>query len=165
MAKKNPNEEEASREGEAPKEEKDEKAPEEKPAEAPKAMPAPSGGRPKAVLVISILGFLLSLMALLGGVSVMFLGGMVAATYGPVGLALGGSAMLMGIIPLIIGVVGLIAFYMLLKMKRLGWILVTVIGILDIVMAALSFDMVSMGIAVVWAVIIIYLFTKRSLFA
>ncbi len=82
--------------------------------------------------------------------------------------------MVLGFIPLIVGVVGLVAFYLLLKMKKIGLIIVTTLGVITIAQSILpslmSFsiegllNLNTILIIVLWAVIIGYLLTKKKLF-
>jgi hypothetical protein len=83
---------------------------------------------------------------------------------------LGSLLTIISLIPLVTGAIGLVAFYLLLKMKRIGWIIVTVLGIISIVLSVIQavlvgFDIFSIALGVgLWAIILGYLWTKRKLF-
>ena len=75
-----------------------------------------------------------------------------------------GNAMIVGVIFLVLGIVDLIAYIMLFKMKRIGWLLVTVLGVISILMGIATDVMSNVITIVITALIIIYLYTKRQLF-
>ncbi|MBU0530561.1 MAG: hypothetical protein ABIH52_02050 [Candidatus Aenigmatarchaeota archaeon] len=145
----------------------------------PQELPARTPGeRPIGVTVISILGFLISLLAIIGAAFILFIGSMFSGldptlvddvlviSFGDVGTYI----MVLGMIPLVVGIIGLIAFFLLLKMKRSGWFLVVTLGIISIITTVVSSVLVSFettGIItlVVWIIIIAYLFMKRKIFA
>ncbi len=118
--------------------------------------------RPTGVTVICVLGFILSILLLLGGIAALGVGAVAGGTLGSTVGALFG---VLGVIVLIIGVVGLVAFWLLLKMKKIGWILVTVIGILSIITNLISVINAGAVVGIVlWLIIILYLYKKRALF-
>ena len=146
------------------------------PAPAPNRMPA---ARPTGVTVICILGFLSSVLMLVTGILALGLAGIMGGMGISVGGLSGASSLLGGLgslltiislIPLVTGAIGLVAFYLLLKMKRIGWIIVTVLGIISIVLSVIQavlvgFDIFSIALGVgLWAIILGYLWTKRKLF-
>ena len=120
--------------------------------------------RPTGVTIIAILGIIVSLLALIGGLLIVAAGGLTEGlmmqTTGIAGL--GGFIMVMGAIAIILALVGFFAFYWLLKMKKAGFNLVIVIGIISIILAIPTINIISI---VLWLIIIIYLYTKRSLFS
>jgi uncharacterized membrane protein HdeD (DUF308 family) len=72
---------------------------------------------------------------------------------------------LLGILATAVGIVDMIAFYLLLKMKRSGWIIVTAMGIISIALNLISFTAAGIISIALWVVILVYLFTKRRLFS
>lgn len=140
--------------------------------------------RPTGVMVICILGFLLSVLALLTGIVSIGLAGILGGLDIP--LTVDGETAsitfgevvslftILGLITLIMGVVGLVGFYLSLKMKKTGWIIVTVLGVIQIAVILIP-TMLTFSIEgllnlntilpiAIWVVIIAYLFTKRNLF-
>ncbi len=142
--------------------------------------------RPTGVTVICVLVFILSILETIGGVAYFgfraiagvasgaadFLGVVIYLCCPGPGL-LGGADLYIfvtaavGAIYLVAGLVGLVASYLLLKMKRTGWILVTIIGIISIIVNLLS---ITSGATInlsfiLWIIVLIYLYTKRSLFS
>ncbi len=120
--------------------------------------------------IVAILGIILSILTILGGVVFLGLGGLVAvagagATMDAALIAgLSGMVMVFGVAFLVIGIISLIGFIMLLKMKKIGWILVTIFGIISIIMSLISNPIGNIISIVITAIIIIYLYTKRQLF-
>lgn len=135
-------------------------------------------------MVICILGFLLSVLALLTGIVSIGLAGILGGLDIP--LTVDGETAsitfgevvslftILGLITLIMGVVGLVGFYLSLKMKKTGWIIVTVLGVIQIAVILIP-TMLTFSIEgllnlntilpiAIWVVIIAYLFTKRNLF-
>jgi len=131
--------------------------------------------RPTGVTIICVLGFISAVFSLVSGilfigVSSLF-GGMGSVSFGNetasmvVDMGIFGTLFgMLGYILIIIAIVGFVGFYLLLKMKKIGWILTTVIGIIFMTLNILNFSLTSILVIVFWAVIIGYLFTKRKLF-
>ena len=70
----------------------------------------------------------------------------------------------MGYIFIIIALIDFVALYLLLKMKKTGWILVTLMEIITIIFGVLVLSMTNIVGIVLAIIIVIYLFTKRKLF-
>lgn len=129
----------------------------------------PGSKRPTGVTIISILGFLLSLMMLITGVAAIgfssFFGSAAEQTIGVSGF--GSVFIVLGIIMLIVGIVGIIAFYLLWKMKKSGMMLVMIVGVLSIISSVLQMKTISasglVGI-ILWIIILVYLFKKKDMF-
>jgi hypothetical protein len=148
------------------------------PQQAQRAQPGYPPQRPTGVLIISILGILVSVFSILGALLIIGLGSFMAGGgFGDIGNFtmegiefiipiedVGTMFMILGIIPLILGILGLVAYILLLKMKKVGWYLVTVIGIISVIMAVLTFSITSIVTIVIWIIILAYLVTKRQLF-
>jgi uncharacterized membrane protein (UPF0136 family) len=77
-------------------------------------------------------------------------------------------AMVMGLITLVAAVLGIAAFYLLLKMKFLGLVLATVVSIIMIAGSLFSilssFSFLSIIMVVLWIIILAYLWMNRELF-
>jgi hypothetical protein len=149
----------------------------------PKTRPKPEAEeekpkRPKIVTIICVLGFLGGIILLIAGILLTGITDMIVETGIPgvsinetVSLALGGFEPMLGplldflgMVLIIIALVNFIAFYLLFKMSRIGWIMVIVLGILQIIGSAMSLSMNSVPVIVLGIVIIAYLFMKRKLF-
>ena len=65
---------------------------------------------------------------------------------------------------IIIALIDFVALYLLLKMKKTGWILVTLMEIITIILGVLVLSMTNILGIVLAFIIVIYLFTKRKLF-
>lgn len=115
--------------------------------------------RPLPVTIIAILTLLGSLMMIGLGSMIVFFGGVVDSM-----IPMAGFSMVLGIIPIVIGVIGLIAFYFLFKMKRIGWLLVMIVGIVSIIQGILTSFMNNLVSIILWIIIIVYLFLKKDLF-
>jgi len=147
----------------------EQKPPQEKPAR-PK--------RPTGITIICILGLVYAVFSILFAIVAVIFVGMFAG----LDLVFGNQTVidspllipaqqivflvnLMVYLSIVISIIYIVGFYLLLKMKRIGWIIITIMGMIAIVLDVLSFSITNiLNIAVV-AVIIIYLFTKRKLFA
>lgn len=151
---------------------------------APSKKPLTRPSRPTGVTIICILGFLFSILALLTGIVSIGFAGFIESIGPPLMLEseiismifgeIGSLFNILGLITIIMGVVGLVTFYLLLKMKRTGWIIVTFLGVIQIAVSLIP-SMISFSIEgllnlntilpiAIWVVIIAYLFTKRNLF-
>jgi hypothetical protein len=141
-----------------------------------------TGKRPTEVTVICILGFLISVFFILTGIVTLFLGSLSASLgTGTLTLEEGASSdvsdlsglgsllIIFSGVPLLVGIIGFGAFYLLLKTNKIGWILVLILGIISMALGILQaamgvfqFNIISL---VFWGLIVAYLFLKRNLFA
>jgi len=131
-------------------------------AEASKAAPG-SKSRPLGVTVISVIGIIFALLAIAGGLVLVGLAGMV----GTVGLpaVLGSFSLAIGAVLLVVSIIQLVGYALLLKMKRNGWTIVVVFGIISMVMGALTNALSNVVSIVISLIIVAYLWTQRQLFA
>lgn len=143
--------------------------------------------RPAGIAIICLLGFLASVLMLLAGILIVFLGQILGQTIGSlplgnealpllgnetglmnmeeIGSFFGLSSGFLGMIFIALAIVDFAGFYLLWKMKRVGWILVTAVGIIMIIPYVLNFSINSLILIVPAAAIIVYLLIKRKLFA
>ena len=131
--------------------------------------------RPTGITIISVLGILGSLLALILGIfsmgagsimnDIQIFGGAGNSTF-PMPLVGGFGSLfaILGIIWIIIGIAGLAAFYLLLKMKKPGFIMIIALGAISIAMSIISFTTSNIINIAIWAIIIAYLMTKRKIF-
>ena len=115
--------------------------------------------RPTGVTIICILGYVGSVLALVAGILSIFFSAIVVTAFPLPGLD--SLFAILGALSLLLGIVGLVAFSLLLKMKKIGWIIVTIEGIISIIIGALTFNV--LGIAL-WIIILVYLWRKKDLF-
>ncbi len=140
--------------------------------------------RTTGITVISSLGILSAVMALLLGAISLGVGAFIGIgsdilPMGPENITapagvegIGFLLNIMGFVYIIIGVVGLVGFYLLLKMKKIGWIIIILIGFLQVASFLMSFlssfnileIIYNTPVIVLWIVIIVYLYMKRKLF-
>jgi len=134
--------------------------------------------RPKIVTIICVLGFVGSVILLIAGVLLTGIADMIGDTGIPgfslnetASLALGGFTPMLGplldflgMVLIIIALINFIAFYLLFKMNKIGWIIVIILGILQITGSAMSLSLNSVPVIVLGILIIAYLFMKRKLF-
>jgi hypothetical protein len=160
-------------------------APQGQAAPAPQGQPAAvqgaaqPGKRTTGVTIICILGFLVSALGIVTGVAGLLLGslfgalgsvtgGTAEADLGSAFGALGSFVMLISITSMVIGIVAFIAFFMLLKMKKIGWWMVIILGLISIAIPflQLNVDVIIGNVLtfVIWGVIIVYLVLKKNLF-
>jgi len=147
--------------------------------QAPSKRPATSkSSRPTGVTVICVLGFLGALVLLLSGILLTGIGGIIgniglpgmlgnetaSITLGGFGSLLGPLLDLMGFVLIALAVIYFAGFYLMLKMEKTGFVLVIVLGLVQIIGGAMSFSMNSATMIVLWIIIIGYLLTKRKLF-
>ncbi len=84
---------------------------------------------------------------------------------------LGAFISYLGFAFIIMGILELVGFILLLKMKRIGWIIIMILGILQIIgylfpsLISFTFDVTSIPILLLWIIVVGYLFMKRKLFA
>ncbi|HLD48784.1 MAG TPA: hypothetical protein VJB11_00300 [archaeon] len=131
--------------------------------------------RPTGVTIICVLGFLISIFSLIGGIMLLGIGTLIggasfSANLGNTTISantggLGILFSLFAIIPLISGIIGFIAFYLLMKMKKTGFFIVIILGLISIVMGIISSVMNNIISIVIWGVIIGYLLMKRKIFS
>ncbi|NIO20204.1 MAG: hypothetical protein GTN76_05525 [Candidatus Aenigmarchaeota archaeon] len=114
--------------------------------------------RPLGVTIICILGFISAIFALMSGIILTTITSLFQNSI----ITLFGF---LGYILIIIAIANFIGFYLLLKMKRTGWVIVTVMGIISIILGIASFGIDSLVSIIISAVIVGYLFMKRKLFA
>lgn len=107
---------------------------------------AASGDRPLGVTILAILQLLGGILGVLGGFGSIALAALVPE------LEL--LMMALGAILLIVGLVGLIVGWGLYTMKSWAWMLAMILNIINIIMAVISFDIVSLIIPVI---IVLYL--------
>jgi hypothetical protein len=139
------------------------------PSRQPPPKPAPSKPptRPTGITVICILGFLGAGFSIFSGIIVISLSTLFSTFVGTVGgeTAAAGELFTLGSLIalslIIIGVIEFVAFFLLLGMKRTGFILVVIMEIITIALAATSINILTIAIA---AVILVYLLMKRNLF-
>ncbi|MBI4175602.1 MAG: hypothetical protein HY518_00205 [Candidatus Aenigmarchaeota archaeon] len=113
---------------------------------------------PAGIIIISAIGILGSISVVLGGILSISLGS------------------LEGVFTTAVGLLGIIAFYLLLKMERTGWILVSIFLALEVIstifaiLTVLSLRsaqgsmILGAGFLLLWAAIFAYLLEKRKLF-
>lgn len=112
--------------------------------------------RPAGITVICILGFLLSAFLLLTAIVSL------NAAQSGFGTEVFTIA---GITSLITAAVMFLGFYLLFGMKKIGWILVNILMVISIVESLMNIRVIgNLILLVIWAVIIIYLWTKRKSF-
>lgn len=137
--------------------------------------------RPTGVTVICVLGFVLAILMILSGILSLGLSGLLGLVFDeaiiPIDLGnqtmmedlgtLGSILRLMGLFYIVIGIVDLVGFYLLLNMKRIGWIIIIIMRVLSIITGIinlLGFSVTSVLAIVISAVIVVYLLIKRELF-
>ena|SRR3989338_5118399 len=118
--------------------------------------------RPVAVTAIGVITILLAIASIAASLFTVFLAslfieGSQLAVFTAV---VGGIAAIV----IILGVVVLYGAVSLLHMKRRGWIIVEVIGIITAIMNIASLQATSVIMGIVWLVVVAYLYNKRALF-
>jgi hypothetical protein len=128
--------------------------------------------RPLGIKLISYLGFLYSILIIAVGILLMALSSMLGSYAGDSTelTEISSSLSYLGSILFLIGIIGVIATLLLLNMRKAGFFMVLIIGIIAIInsidLAFLS-ELYSTGNIlgiVVWGVTVGYLLTKRKLF-
>jgi len=120
--------------------------------------------RPIGITIISMLGFLGAALLIIAGIGLLALGSFMAELLGPLS-ALGSIA---GAVVLVIGIVQGVLSYGLWKLKK--WALYIemiflVLGILSSLMTIMASMITSVIQIIISALILYYLYTKKSLFA
>jgi hypothetical protein len=114
---------------------------------------AQPGKRPMLVTVLCVIGFIFSVISIITGIVALLLGSLFGALGGS---ALGGEdtealgmigslVMLASIMPLVTGAAGIAVFILLLKMKRMGFLLTIVLGAISLVLGIFTLNV--LGIA------------------
>jgi hypothetical protein len=141
-----------------------------------------SGARPTGVTLFCILGFLTAALLIAAGILILTIGPLVGAGLGYDNESLPGNqtgfpgtgvtgllSNFSGVMFLLLGAVELLGFILLWKMKKIGWFIVTAVGLITIAMNLISnlasFDINSILIVVLVVLITSYIFTKRKLFS
>lgn len=134
---------------------------------APAVSPKPiNTTRPIGVTVICVLGFLVSILMLIAGFALAGLSG-ILESLGLEAMGTSGTGIVfiaISVIFIIIGVACLVAFYLLLKMRKIGMIAVVILGIISIISSIIQFSTNQVVSIVIWLIIIFYLLVKRELF-
>jgi hypothetical protein len=136
--------------------------------------------RPTGVTIICILGFLGAILMLFAGVLIVFLGQFFDQIMGVLPLGnetfplnitgltgageFGSLSGFLGMAFIILAIVDFAGFYLLWKMKKIGWIIITVVGVLTITLYAINFSINYIVSIILFAVIVVYLLTQRKLF-
>lgn len=139
-------------------------------AQQKEAARKPAFHRPTGVTIICVLGFISALGGIfIGLLGVLFTGlfaGLLGAVGGEAAAGAGSFASLgfiISLMPMVLGIVQLVAFFMLLKMKKMGFVLVLIIEIIQIVVGVMTMAL-SMFLVPLALIIVIYLLLKRDLF-
>jgi hypothetical protein len=149
------------------------------------AQPSAKPRRPMAVTIICVLGFLGSILLLVGGIlyvalgqflaelipisgAIPFLGNQTGADAGGVLSFFGLISGFLGILIIVIALAAFAGFFLLWKMKKMGLIIIAVLGMLSIIYALMGYNadnVISLAAEVaVVGVVIGYLFVKRHVF-
>ena len=132
--------------------------------------------RPVGVIIIFILGLLGSIGSVIFGAIFAFLDP--AVLYGPEVLALFPDSILnqlftIGVVNLVIGIIGLLAYILFFQMKKIGWILVILIGIFGIAYGIINLAISGFDVTLLYSyiggliyniIILAYVFLKKDLF-
>jgi hypothetical protein len=133
--------------------------------------------RPTGITIICVFGIIYSVFSLLFAIAAVVFVGLFAG----LDLGLGDQTVLdtpllipteqvvflvnlMAYLSIVISIIYIVGFYLLLKMKRIGWIIITIMGMIAIILDVLSLSITNIPSIAVVAIILIYLFTKRKLF-
>jgi hypothetical protein len=120
------------------------------------------GERTNGVTVICALGFLSSAIAIFS--SLYLLVSTSALLYG-FEMVFGVNGLwtlsFLFLLPLLVGIVGFVSFYLLFKMKRTGLIMVYILGTISLASSVLGLNILN---AIIWAVILVYISKNRHLF-
>jgi hypothetical protein len=149
------------------------------------AQPSAKPRRPMAVTIICVLGFLGSILLLVGGIlyvalgqflaelipisgAIPFLGNQTGADAGGVLSFVGLISGFLGILIIVIALAAFAGFFLLWKMKKIGLIIIAVLGMLSIIYALMGYNadnVISLAAEVaIIGVVIGYLFVKRHVF-
>jgi len=138
---------------------------------APERQPSSKPKRPLGVTIICVLGWFGIVGSLITGVNYLALV-MPAMNLLGFGVFLSSLIGILGIVYIALAIVNLVAYYLLFKMKRTGWIIVIITGIISIAGILIigmdwgsSTSIMSFVIVIPLTLLIIgYLFMKRKLF-
>ena len=128
------------------------------PPMAPPGAYAPAPQRPLGVTILAILAGLAGVVEILGGVAIMALSG--AAAFAGYGILAGLGAAL-GVLILLLGIITLVYAIGLWKLRGWAWWLAIIVGVISIVVGAITANWISVGINLI---IVIYLFVVRRHF-
>jgi len=137
--------------------------------------------RPRGVTIICVLGFLSSVLMLLAGLAIVsfsymigIIGGITTAMNqtllfsgnhtGLLGTGIMPFLGIVGIMFVILALVEFAGYYLLWKMKKLGWLLMTTGGVITLLLYAISFSVDYLISIALLLVVIAYLLLKRKLF-
>jgi hypothetical protein len=140
------------------------------------------GSRPTGVTLFCVLGFLTAGLLIAAGILILTIGPLVGVGPGYDNGSLPGNqtgfpgtgvtgmlSIFSGVMFLLLGTVEFAGFLLLWKMKKIGWFIVTAVGLITIAMNLVSnlasFDINSILIVVLVVLITSYIFTKRKLFS
>jgi hypothetical protein len=114
-----------------------------------------TGGRPMLVTVLCVIGFIFSAATILIGIAALVLGSLFGALGGTVTVngeegaeaagMFGSLVMLVAIVPLVTGALGIVAFVLLLGMKRMGFFFTIALGLVSIILGIFTLNV--LGIA------------------
>ena len=126
----------------------------------PKASSGSTGERPLLLTIVAILGFIGSIIAIVGGVYLIAMGSALAMIGGGYFTTLGVAGVAVSIV---LGLVSLVAWMWTWKLQKKGMILVIILLLIGIANAAADYATQYLGI-IVQVLFIIYLIVKRNLF-
>lgn len=110
--------------------------------------------RPLGVTIICILGIIAALLAIAGGAGALMLGGLLG-----IDLVMG-----LSLVSLVVAIITLISLIWLWQMKKMGWTLVMILEIISLIIMIAGFSLMNTASIVIALIIVVYLYTKRTLF-
>ena len=122
-----------------------------------------SSSRPLGITVISILGMIGGIFAIVLGIFIILLGAAFSGLFGPLSLVIGG---LIGFFAIILGLILLVANWLLWKMKKVGWIIIMILYSLGLIFSLMSVftNLASIINIIIYGLVIFYLYKNRNLF-
>ena len=122
--------------------------------------------RPLGVTIIAGLGLLKNILLFLLGLAIL-VGGSLLGLLGGLGIVFGALAGIIGVVVLIFGLVGIVIYWMLWNMKKLGMWIVIILEVLSLLasLAGLVAGSLASIIGVAWSGIVIwYLWKNQKIF-
>lgn len=118
--------------------------------------------RPLGVTIICILGWIGSLLSILGGLALLGIGALLGEVMGGgVGTLLATLGPLIGVLVLVLGIVNFIVLYWLWQMKKQGWTWTMVLEVISLILSLAQMNIIGM---IIPGIVVVYLWMKKDLF-
>lgn len=116
--------------------------------------------RPIGVTIICVLGYIGAILMALAGIAIMAFGGL-AGSLGALGLLLGSTGIVAGVMLLAMGIITFVVTQGLWNLKKWAWTVTMILEGLSVLGSLISLNIVGL---IIPAIVLYYLYTKKEIF-